>query len=418
MGRRRGVPLAFMTAMVTAVGGAMVLPAAMVPATASSLPLCQGKVATIIGTARADIVWGTRGRDVILARAGNDVVHGRGGNDLICGGPGRDTVIGGDGADQIYGGPNDDRLAGGNQDDRLRGGHGEDDLSGGLGDDHLNGGTGQRTWFRADAGNDVWTAESTDAVLDYGRAPRGVSVDLLTGSATGWGHDTLRTTHWDGFPPIGRPILLGSQHDDTLVSALEGIPPTWVGNLPVWGTVIKGSGGNDVIRGTASMKLLGNEGDDRVTVQISTVEGFTNRSLVDGGDGTDGLSMVDVGGVNIFVTYQHLSFDLSAGQIHGGGQTDVPAPLFENAMIDTVRFDPDPQEASYELDGTDGPNTLTVDSAHPSVINGGGGDDVLTGGSADDTIDGGAGDDTADGREGTDTCTSVEQPSNCETAIP
>ena len=49
---------------------------------------CGGQKATIVGTARRDVIRGTRGRDVIAALGGNDVVRGLGGNDVICGGAG------------------------------------------------------------------------------------------------------------------------------------------------------------------------------------------------------------------------------------------------------------------------------------------------------------------------------------------
>src|SRR5690242_8580755 len=65
---------------------------------------CDGRVATIVGTARNDRIKGTSHDDVIFAGAGNDVVDGRGGNDIICGGAGRDTLRGGPGDDRIFGG--------------------------------------------------------------------------------------------------------------------------------------------------------------------------------------------------------------------------------------------------------------------------------------------------------------------------
>ena len=107
---------------------------------AAAKPKCQGKVATIVGTNKADRIVGTSGPDVIAALDGNDKVFGRGGNDTICGGHGRDVFQGGPGDDRLFGGHGRDRLFGGPGEDRLFGGHGRDRLFGGPGDDRFDGG--------------------------------------------------------------------------------------------------------------------------------------------------------------------------------------------------------------------------------------------------------------------------------------
>lgn len=66
--------------------------------------LCEGKVATIVGTSGDDVLRGTPRGDVIVAGAGNDRIYGMGGNDLICAGPGADFVDGGGGVDSVFGG--------------------------------------------------------------------------------------------------------------------------------------------------------------------------------------------------------------------------------------------------------------------------------------------------------------------------
>ena len=65
---------------------------------------CATKRATIVGTARRDVLRGTRRADVIAALAGNDRIEGLRGNDLICGGAGKDRLIGGKGRDRCLGG--------------------------------------------------------------------------------------------------------------------------------------------------------------------------------------------------------------------------------------------------------------------------------------------------------------------------
>ncbi|MCB0873038.1 MAG: hypothetical protein KDC36_06630 [Thermoleophilia bacterium] len=103
---------------------------------------CGGRVATIVGTSRADRLRGTRGADVIAGLGGNDTIDGLGGNDLVCAGPGNDLVRGGTGNDRVLGGTGNDRLFGGAGNDRLDGQRGIDRLFGGLGRDRLIGGPG------------------------------------------------------------------------------------------------------------------------------------------------------------------------------------------------------------------------------------------------------------------------------------
>ena len=114
--------------------------------------LCNGLLATIIGTDGKDTLLGTGGDDVIVGLAGDDIILGKGGNDTICAGPGEDVVKGGAGRDWVSGGPGDDvvlgewghdrRLAGDGGDDMIRGGPGNDKLFGGPGHDALLGGIG------------------------------------------------------------------------------------------------------------------------------------------------------------------------------------------------------------------------------------------------------------------------------------
>lgn len=62
---------------------------------------CFGRLATIVGTRRRDVLTGTRHRDVIVGLDGNDTIRGRGGNDLICGGSGKDFIVGGPGRNRV-----------------------------------------------------------------------------------------------------------------------------------------------------------------------------------------------------------------------------------------------------------------------------------------------------------------------------
>ena len=103
---------------------------------------CDGRRATIVGTAKGNVIRGTAKRDVIAALGGNDVVRGLGGADLICLGAGADRAFGGAGADRVLGQAGPDRILGGAGADVMLGGLGNDILRGGAGRDRALGGGG------------------------------------------------------------------------------------------------------------------------------------------------------------------------------------------------------------------------------------------------------------------------------------
>jgi RTX calcium-binding nonapeptide repeat (4 copies) len=81
---------------------------ASAPADEQRRPSCFGARATMVGTARADVLRGTQGRDVVVALGGADRVYGRGSDDLLCGGAGDDLLDGGPGRNRLHGGPGRD----------------------------------------------------------------------------------------------------------------------------------------------------------------------------------------------------------------------------------------------------------------------------------------------------------------------
>ncbi len=106
---------------------------------------CDGRPATIAGTADSNRIIGSHRNDVIVGLGGNDSIEGRGGNDTICAGAGNDRVIGGAGNDVILGETGADVIIGGAGDDHLNGGKGADRLVGRSGNDSLIGGVGTDT---------------------------------------------------------------------------------------------------------------------------------------------------------------------------------------------------------------------------------------------------------------------------------
>jgi hypothetical protein len=102
--RSAAVALGVVAAGLLAAGGN-----ASAPADDQARPSCFGAPATIVGTAKADVLRGTQKRDVIVALGGADRVFGRGGDDLLCGGAGDDLLDGGLGRNRLNGGPGRDR---------------------------------------------------------------------------------------------------------------------------------------------------------------------------------------------------------------------------------------------------------------------------------------------------------------------
>ncbi len=95
--------------------------------------VCNGKLATIVGTQARDNLTGTTKADVIFADTGDDRVAARGGADTVCGGDGDDRLLGGAGTDFVSGGRGADDINGGRGPDTLIGGAGIDMADGGPG---------------------------------------------------------------------------------------------------------------------------------------------------------------------------------------------------------------------------------------------------------------------------------------------
>lgn len=88
--------------------------------------LCQGYLATWLGTAGPDRSSGTSANEVFVARGGDDVIRGGGGIDFSCGGPGADTLRGEAAMDWLFGQSGADELIGGAGRDAVFGGPGSD----------------------------------------------------------------------------------------------------------------------------------------------------------------------------------------------------------------------------------------------------------------------------------------------------
>lgn len=121
--------------------------------------LCNGRVATLVGTKGDDIITGTSGPDVVVSYGGDDLINTFGGKDVICAGAGDDTINAGADADEIRAGSGADTITGGDGADRIYAGAGDDDVMAGEGADTVYG----------HAGNDVLDAGPSEDWLLGGR---------------------------------------------------------------------------------------------------------------------------------------------------------------------------------------------------------------------------------------------------------
>jgi Ca2+-binding RTX toxin-like protein len=354
---------------------------------------CLGRPATIQGDVGDNTIYGTEGDDVIVADAGNDVVYALGGNDVVCGGPDIDAVNGGAGNDLLVGGDGAadqaqywnapgaviaslangyadgaagrdtlvafERLVGSAYDDTLIGDAGSNSFIGLEGDDLIDGGPG------VDSVKYNWRLDP-------------VVVDLLSGTATGQGRDSLRAVE----------SIVGTQSSDTISG--DGFANTLSG---LGGSdVIDGLDGNDVLEGGPDRddlrggygadKLFGEEGDD-VLDGGSGYDGLGGP--LDGGDVLSGGTGTDWATYRSHVYSVSLSIDGSANDgVASHGENDNVMPDVED--LTGTRF-----------------GDLLIGSDSPNRIFGTEGDDVILGQGGDDSLVGEAGSDWLYGEAGSDT---------------
>lgn len=303
-------------------------------------------MANINGTNSNNNIIGTAFADNIYARNGNDVVDAGDGDDFVDGGNGNDTLRGGLGNDLLFGGANDDRL------------------NGGDGNDQLDGGTGTQDW----------------ADFDGGAA---VNVDLVSGTATGQGNDTI----------FNIENVLGSSFNDTIKgngsnNRLEGGDGNDTFIATIGSDIIRGDGGVDLITfaqlGAAAIVNLstGTYSSGTATGTLASIENVTGTALadtivgnaadnvIDGGNGSDNLN----GGAGID-TYKFSG--------------TVGAPYNQGAFINLTTGTATTYGATDTLSNFE--NVTASDYS-----------DFITGNAGNNVIDAGAGTDTIYATQGVD----------------
>jgi len=179
------------------------------------LPMCNGIVATIVGTAGDDVIVGTKGDDVIAGLEGNDIIMGKRGNDVICGDDGNDQIFGNAGADTIFGGEDVDFIEGNRGNDTIFGDDGDDIITGNRGADIIEGGNGDDLIFGNESADSISGGEGNDTISG-GAAGDTISGDAgndkLLGDA---GKDTLDGGTND---PLSADICIGGRGMDTEIN--------------------------------------------------------------------------------------------------------------------------------------------------------------------------------------------------------
>ncbi|CCQ74846.1 Ig-like domain-containing protein [Magnetospira sp. QH-2] len=399
-------------------------------------PADQVLVGDLQGMGTVDVINGRGGNDDISGLGGNDQLFGGAGNDILRGGAGSDLLNGGDGNDlAIFDGSFSDysftysngtltvadisengvdtvidvetvrfnegdfavgSFAGG----LIQGTSGNDELFGTAGSDDIQG-LGGFDIIHSSPGDDVMHGGSGDNLLDFSNDPNGVSVNLVSGSATdGWGnHDAVNHFKW----------VYGSAYDDTIL----GTDLTGGAN----GDILSGGAGNDILNGRAGnwdQVYYSDDGGIGVSVNLAT------GIAIDEFGGTDSLSNFEViGGTSYDDT---LTGDSNNNLIYAYQGTDI---VDGGGGIDTIdyQWDDTPGGVSIDLEngfaidaggatdtlisiesavGSQDDDSLTGNSDN-NQLQGKGGDDDLQGNAGDDILKGGAGNDTLDGGTGFDT---------------
>ncbi|SFG07888.1 Hemolysin-type calcium-binding repeat-containing protein [Novosphingobium sp. CF614] len=308
----------------------------------------------LIGSDFGDVLSGDDFNNRLEGGRGNDTLFGDGGDDWLNGGAGADVLRGGAGADGVSyagsrravtvdlqaqtatgGDATGDTLSsfvnaeGSSHSDTLLGSNGANLLIGGRGNDTLDGRGGNDTLIGGVGADTLIGGTGTD-LASYSTSGEGVTVNLLTGAASG-----------------------GDAEGDTF-SGVEGV----IGSA--FGDHLTGNAGNNsLIGGVGVDTLLGGNGND-------LINGGAGGDTLDGGAGVDTLSFA---GSTEWVTVI-LADNLALG---AEGYGDVISN-FEN-----IRG----SEVGDALYGNSGNNR----------IEGGGGGDFISGEGGTDTLVGGAGDD-------------------------
>ena len=288
---------------------------------------------------------------------------------MLVGNAGADTLDGGPGIDTAgYGGPSGVTVN--LSTSTGSGGHAAGDtlidIENILGTSHNDTITGDdnANIFWASNGGDKYDGKDGYDVVDYRGATAAITLNLSTGTHTGWAAGDSFTNIEEISGTGGIDTMTGDEHDNVLTGHLGS-------------DTLNGKGGNDTLNGGEWFDTLnGGAGND-------TLNGGSEDDTLNGGTGDDTLNG-DAG-------KDRLNGDAGNDILNGGSQQDK---LDGGAGNDTLYGG----EWFDDLKGGAGNDTL----------NGGAGNDGLAPGAGDDTVTGGAGIDRFAYSGGNDTITDYE----------
>ena len=307
---------------------------------------------------------------------GDDVLEGTSGNDVMNGGLGNDTLFGRDG---------DDNLNGDDGDDRLFGGQGADSINGGNGIDSAN----------------------------YSEDPAGVTVNLVTGTATDGYGDTDSLT--------GIENITGTIYSDTLTGDDgNNFFSADNGNSPTGGDdVIVAGGGNDYIwSGKGVDTVDGGPGLDFMSFTADEVSNFgPGLNITMAADGSMSVLNTDTGEVEDSITGIEGVLGSRGDDVFLGNQLDnFFNPFFGNDFADGgtgtdtlyfgifngIHVDLEAGTAYRPSQPFFGTTTFVnfenvIGNANDDTLIGNSGDNLLEGIDGNDTLRGGDGADTLHG---------------------
>ena len=258
----------------------------------------------------------------ITGSSHTDELYGDASANVLSGGPGGDSLVGLAGADTLDGGPGNDTAHYGASpsgvtvnlsDSTGSGGHAEGDtlidIENIYGTPHNDTITGDdnNNIFWATNGSDTYHGKDGYDVVDYRVATAAITLDLSTGTHTGWAADDSFTDIEEISGTGANDTMTGDVNDNVLsghfgADTINGKAGNDTLNGGEWFDTLNGGAGNDTLNGgagddtldggTGNDTLNGDAGNDKLKGEAGndTLNGGTGNDKLAGGADTDSLT--------------------------------------------------------------------------------------------------------------------------------